>query len=107
MSVIEIVFQGEARLWFKCRNFYCNNNFKDEFMVEFYEIPIQVAVKIKCANRKFIDQKGSLQTYYYSQLKDANYILPRMQEYEKNYIFSNFLFGSKRLSRPPILIIRM
>ena len=39
------------------------------------------------STREYYDRNdGNFQNYYYEQLKEASYILPKMSEYEKNYI---------------------
>lgn len=66
-------------------NFNDYNEFKVAFQEELYSIPIQIKTKSKWVNTKFHEQHQNLQTFYYAQLKAANYLRPEISNYEKNY----------------------
>ena len=55
---------------------------------DFSSIISAIALQNVWSNSRYRDQDISFVTYYYKQLKQANYILPKMQEYEKNYIIA-------------------
>ena len=89
MSMFEIAFEGKARSWLMLQSQVMTySNFKDLFIKEFYSVPSQVKVKNIWSNRKYNDQYENFQNFYYKQLMYANYILPVMSEYERNYIIS-------------------
>ena len=88
MALIEIALEGSARLWLNLQNsFNTYEAFKEAFKARFFSIPIQVKVKNQWSTREYNEKDdGNFQNYYYSQLKDASYIIPLMSEYEKNYV---------------------
>ena len=88
MASIEIAMDGNARLWFNTQgNFASFESFEVAFKARFFSIPVQVKIKNKWSIREYNDKKdGNFQNYYYEQLKEASYILPKMSEYEKNYV---------------------
>ena len=89
MSTIEVALDGKARLWLNLNNnFESYEQFKQAFIRDFYPIPVQVQSKAKWANTKYKEQDGSFLTFYYRQTKFSNYILPRLSEYEKNYVIT-------------------
>ena len=86
ISGVESALMGKAQYWFHLQdNFASYNEFKNAFITEFYSIPTQVKVKSAWASRRYQSQDGNFQTYYYQQLKESNYILPKLSEFEKNY----------------------
>ena len=88
MASIEIALEGNARVWLNLQNGFDDyNTFKTAFQARFFSIPIQVKVKNKWATREYNEKiNGNFQSYFYQQAKEASYILPKMSEYEKNYI---------------------
>lgn len=86
MNVIEHALQGKAALWFELRvEFRDYDQFKEDFLNEFYSIPIRVLFKNRWLERRCNANDESLQTYYYRQLRDARYFSPRLTAYEINY----------------------
>ena len=78
--------QGKARVWFELQDpFKSYEQFRLKFEREFYSIPIQVKTKSAWANTKFNSESGNLQTFFYSQMKKANYLRPKLDIYERNF----------------------
>ena len=88
MESVEIALEGNARLWLNLQNNLDNyESFKTAFQARFFSISIQVKVKNKWAMREYSEKRdGNFQNYYYQQSKEASYMLPKMTEYENNYI---------------------
>lgn len=86
MMVIEHALTGRASLWFETKPvFETYEGFRQSFLDEFYAIPSRVQFKNNWMDRRYNAQKESLQTYYYQQIKDARYFIPKLTEYEVNY----------------------
>ena len=93
------MLHGKARVWFGLQNSLDNfDQFREAFKSKFYTVPIQVKTKSKWLNARFNSELDTnLQTFYYSQLKQSNYIRPLMSDYEKNYsIVQQFPYSIKK-----------
>lgn len=86
MLVIENALEGRACCWFTVNRINDFETFKQLFMEEFYSVPIKIKFKNNWSSRKYHEKIGSLQTYFYSQLKESEYIRPKLSAYETNYI---------------------
>lgn len=87
MSIIESEMSGRAKIWWEASKDTINtyNNFKEAFKNKFYSIPIQVKIKTKWSSKRYNTQEGSLQTYFFKQLKEARYLRPKLEQFEINY----------------------
>lgn len=86
ISIVELALENKAQYWISLQNKFTRyEQFREQFINEFYSIPIQVKVKNTWASRKYREIDGNLQTYYYKQLKEANYIMPKLSTFERNY----------------------
>ncbi|XP_046416733.1 putative uncharacterized protein DDB_G0272516 [Neodiprion fabricii] len=87
LSIVESKLSGRAKIWWEASKETINtyNDFKEAFKNKFYSIPIQVKVKTKWSSRRYNQQDGSLQTYFFKQLKEAKYLLPKLDQFEINY----------------------
>lgn len=86
MSVVEHALEGKADLWFNLReNFMNYEDFKEQFIEEFYSIPIRVRFKKKWMEERYEASRESLQIFFYKQLGRARYFIPRLSEFELNY----------------------
>lgn len=84
--IVEHSLEGRAGLWFELQNNIQNyEEFKEQFFEEFYSVPTRVHFKNLWMERRFDSYKDSLQTYYYSQIKESRYFIPKLSEYEINY----------------------
>lgn len=87
LAVIESCLSGRARTWFVINrnNFERYENFVRAFSDEFYTVPVQVNIRNRWRDRRYHVADGSLTTYFFNQVKAAQYIGPRMLTYELNY----------------------
>ena len=97
MTVLPLLLHGKARIWFELQANYLNyDSFKDGFLKEFYNIPIQIKLKNAWANKRFTENDKTLQNYYYKQIKEASYLRPEISEFEKNFTIIQQLPQSAR-----------
>lgn len=86
MLIVEHALEGKASLWLDLRqNIQNYNEFKEQFLDEFYSVPTRVQFKNSWMGCRYDSDKDSLQTYYYRQLKESRYFIPRLSDYEINY----------------------
>ena len=86
MMMIEHALGGKAAIWFELKiNFDSYEQFREQFLEEFYSIPIRVIFKNQWMDRRCSINEESLQTYYYRQVRDARYFIPKLTSYEINY----------------------
>lgn len=86
LIMAEHSLEGKAQIWINLNNnFISYSQFKLAFLNEFYSIPIRVKAKNTWANKKYCEYMNntSLQTYFYMQMKEADYLIPKLLEYEK------------------------
>lgn len=95
-----MLLRGKARNWFELQNNFLNHDaFKTQFEDKFYTIAVQVRAKSKWLNTRFNPQTDSnLQSFYYLQLRRANFLRPAMSNYEKNHSIIQQLPKSARQS---------
>lgn len=83
---MEHALVGKANLWYNLKgNFRNFEEFKEEFLNEFYSIPIRVRVKKRWMECKYDSRNEPLQTYFYKQLAQARYFIPKLTDFEANY----------------------
>lgn len=87
LDILDASFEGRVRIWFETQrvSFDDYNDFKNKFLSEFYLIPIRVKIKSNWLQRKFEGSKETLVTYFQRQVQEAQYILPKMEDYEIFY----------------------
>lgn len=87
LNVLEGVFEGRVRVWFETqRNQFIDfNDFRIKFLNEFYSIPIRVKYKSNWLAKRFEPNRESLHSYFLGQIQQAQYFLPRMEDYEVHY----------------------
>jgi len=84
--IVEHSLEGRASLWFELQNNIQNyEEFKERFLEEFYSVPTRVQFKNSWMERRYNSYKESLQTYYYMQIKESRYFIPKLSDYEINY----------------------
>ncbi|KAK2577900.1 hypothetical protein KPH14_012713 [Odynerus spinipes] len=85
--VIESFLEGRARLWADTMGNGVRSYavFRQRFLDEFYSIPIQVKLRNQWLSRRYRPSEGTLQHYFYDQLRAARYFEPVMSAYETNY----------------------
>ena len=87
MSTIEVALDGKARLWFNLNNnFQTYDQFRLAFIRDFYSVPVQGQCKARWSNIRYKEQDGNFVTFCYKQIKFASYIIPKLSEYERNYV---------------------
>ena len=78
--------KGKARTWAGIHgNFETYDAFKTVFLEEFYSPPIRTSFKKMWSSRTYYIRDGPYQAYCYRQLKDAEYFITRLSNYEANY----------------------
>lgn len=87
LPIIESKLQGKSKVWWDANKGLCTSyaEFKTLFLQKFYSIPIQIKIKNKWSSKRYKSQDGSLQTYFFKQLRDAKYFVPKLDQYEINY----------------------
>ncbi|KAL7307659.1 hypothetical protein TKK_0000343 [Trichogramma kaykai] len=86
LNVMSVLLQGKARIWFELYSpFQSFDQFRKAFINEFYSVSIQVKVKNKWVSKRYDERLKNLQTFFYRQLKEANYLRPKMSDFEKNF----------------------
>ncbi|XP_048513868.1 uncharacterized protein LOC125501641 [Athalia rosae] len=85
LDVVERSLEGRAQIWYEANNFENYLVFKTAFLNEFHSIPNQVKIKSKWLTRRYESQNGSLQTYFYDQISEAQYFQPKYTDYELHY----------------------
>lgn len=84
--MMEHALEGKAALWRELQdNIIDYEDFKRRFLDEFHLVPIRVQFKNAWTECRYNAHKESLQTYYYRQVKDARYFIPKLTQYEVNY----------------------
>ena len=61
------------------------NDFKAAFLAEFYSVPIRTNIKNVWSARTYNPRDGSYQSYFYKQLEESEYFIPKLSAYEINY----------------------
>lgn len=84
MTGVAHALTDKASLWLEINEIENYEILKAKFIDEFYSIPIRVRFKNTWNARRY-DQKSSLQSHYYSQIKESRYFLPQLSKYEINY----------------------
>lgn len=87
LLLIENALEGRAKMWYETNRdeFMDYEQFKAAFLKEFFSIPIRVKIKSRWSARRFEPGKSTLQSYFLSQYKEAQYFLPIPEVYEINY----------------------
>lgn len=87
LNILEGAFDGRVRAWFETKkNSFINyKDFEKKFLEEFYSIPIRVRIKSNWLAKRFEPNKESLNSYFLGQVQQAQYFLPKMEEYEVYY----------------------
>ena len=87
MSVVEGALDGRAKIWYRALRNVVNTypRFKAAFLAEFYSIPIRVRIKSQWLSSPYTVQSGSLQTYFFKQITEAQYFDPPLDPLEINY----------------------
>lgn len=88
LVVIESLIDGRVKLWYEIvkDTLFDFNSFKSAFKNEFYSIPVRVKFKSQWMSRKYNKTTdGTMQTFFYKQLREARYFDPPLTPYEINY----------------------
>lgn len=87
MTVLENILEGRVKTWYQVtKNAITNFGvFKAHFRKEFYAIPNRVQFKNLWFSRKYKVNDGSMQSYFYKQIREAQYFEPPLSAYEINY----------------------
>lgn len=99
LRVLNAALHGKARHWYELQqNILDFVHIKTTFQNEFNNTTIQINFKDKWLSKRFNSKEDkSLQTYYYKQLKQANYLRPKLTQYEKNFsIIEQFLISARK-----------
>ncbi|KAK2575340.1 hypothetical protein KPH14_012742 [Odynerus spinipes] len=85
--VCESFLEGRAKFWADTVSNITQpyTEFRCKFLKEFYSIPVQVKLKNQWLSRRYRQQEGALQDYFYKQIRAARYFEPEMSTYEINY----------------------
>lgn len=79
LSTLEAALTGRASLWFNVQpNFQTFEVFIEAVKTEFHSVPVQVKVKTDWSHRRYRENEGNLQTYFYKQLRAASFIVPAL-----------------------------
>ena len=85
--LISQCFTGKARTWANSRgDFQTFDAFRAAFLDEFYSIPVRANRKKRWLSKVYDPEKSSYQSFFYSQLRESEYFIPRLTPYEVNYI---------------------
>lgn len=87
LNVLDSAFEGRARAWFETKKSSLVNyqDFKNKFLAEFFSIPVRVNIKSAWLARRFEGSSCNLQTYFINQVREAQYFIPRLDDYELYY----------------------
>lgn len=87
IPIVESKLQGKARVWWDAskEDVITYDDFKSKFLEKFYSIPIQIKAKGKWSSKRYQKQDGSLQTYFFKQVREAKYFTPKLSQFEINY----------------------
>lgn len=84
--VTEHALEEKASLWFHLKEQFRNfEDFKVQFLEEFYSIPIRVRFKKSWMESHCDLQRETLLNYFYRQLQKSRYFIPRISDFEVNY----------------------
>lgn len=86
VAIEEILEEGQVKIWLD-NKLPCLNSleqFKREFLNQFYSIPIQIEFKTRWLNSRF-DKNMAYQEYFYTQQNAAKYLEPLMSPFETNF----------------------
>lgn len=88
LLIVEDALQGTVKIWFDAITtpFLNYNEFKEVFLKEFFSLEARMQVKSEWENKRFNSSNKSLQMYYNQQLKVAKFTVPKMEQYEINFI---------------------
>ncbi|XP_015601599.1 uncharacterized protein LOC107270787 [Cephus cinctus] len=86
-TVIEMCLKGRALNWFliKKDEFRNYRDFEIKFEEEFYSVPVRIRLKSRWQERRYKLSDGNMLTYFYEQVKAAQYLSPRIGNYEIHY----------------------
>lgn len=87
INILGTSFEGRVRVWFETQrvSFLDYNDFKNKFLNELYSIPTRVKIKRNWLARKFETNKETLIAYFQRQVKEAQYFLPKIDDFEIHY----------------------
>lgn len=86
MAFVELALEGKAGSWLNLKDNITNfNDFKIQFLEEFYSIPIRVRFKKQWIEKRCNVNSESLQNYFYEQVAQARFFIPKLSEFEVNY----------------------
>lgn len=86
LDFLDEAFEGRAKIWHETQNYENYDDFKQKFLEEFFSIPVRVRVKSKWFAKRFDPANDQLNKYFLNQVKDAQYFIPKMDNYELHYI---------------------
>lgn len=86
-NILEGVFEGREKIWFDtCKPLFTSFEvFKTKFLEEFFSIPIRVKIKGNWLAKRFDGSKDNLQNYFMTQIREAQYFVPKLEAYELHY----------------------
>lgn len=85
MEFLDEVFDENEKLWYDTQTFKDYNDFKKKFIADFYSVPVRVRMKSIWSSKRFDPSKDQLTSYFLSQVKDAQYFSPPLENYELFY----------------------
>lgn len=86
MVIVKHALEGKASSSFNLKeNITSFDIFKEQFLEEFYSIPIRVRFKKQWMERRCHVGTQSLQGYFYDQVAKARFFIPKLTEFEINY----------------------
>lgn len=87
MFVIDSWLEGRLKIWYDINQERLTTFevFKAAFLDEFYSTPVKVHFKNQWLARKYKQKDGTMQAYFYRQVRDAGYFDPPLTPYEVNY----------------------
>lgn len=85
LEIVERSLEGRAHTWFDANVFETFDDFRTAFLNEFNSVPCQVKLKSKWLKRRYNQQDGTLQSYFYDQVSEAQFFQPKYSPYEMHY----------------------
>lgn len=93
LGFVDGALEGRAKVWFdtKRNSFAGYDEFREQFLKDFYSVPIRVQFKSNWLSRRFESNKEGLNSYFLGQVKEAQYFEPAMKPYELHYTIAQQL----------------
>lgn len=77
LEIVERSLEGHAEVWYDANVFESFAAFRIDFLKEYNSVQCQAKLKSKCLQRKYMQQDGTLLTYFYDQISIAHNFEPK------------------------------